>query len=165
MEYGQTGDKQTRREHFNKIAALLEIEPLLDHTITHLSGGEKKRVALARAILANPRWLLLDEPFSGLDQSLKDQILIYLRRLHQATAIPMILVSHCPDEIADLADEVFFMEKGQLTAQGTLTSRGANDSACFCHSQDPKDLQKIKNWLIKNHSLRLETYRSTIRAV
>lgn len=165
MEYGQTGDKQTRREQFDTITALLEIEPLLDRSMTHLSGGEKKRVALARAILANPRWLLLDEPFSGLDQSLKNQILVYLRRLHQATAIPMILVSHCPDEIADLADEVFFMEKGRLTTRGTLTSGGVIDSACFCHSQDPKDLQKIKNWLIKNHSLRLETYRSTIRAV
>jgi ABC-type molybdate transport system ATPase subunit len=77
----------------------------------------------------------------------------------------MILVSHCPDEIADLADEVFFMEKGQLTAQGTLNFRDVIDGACFCHSQDPKDLQKIKNWLIKNHSLRLETYRSIIRAV
>ncbi len=165
MEYGQTGDKQTRREQFDKIVTLLEISPLLDRSITHLSGGEKKRVALARAILANPRWLLLDEPFSGLDQSLKDQILVYLRRLHQATTIPMILVSHCPDEIADLADEVFFMEKGQLTARGILISTGANNSACFCHSQDPKDLQKIKYWLIKNHSLRLETYRSTIRAI
>jgi molybdate transport system ATP-binding protein len=165
MEYGQTGDKQTRREQFDTITALLEIEPLLDRSITHLSGGEKKRVALARAILANPRWLLLDEPFSGLDQSLKNQILVYLRRLHQATEIPMILVRHCPDEIADLADEFFFMEKGLFPSHGTLTSGGIIDGACFCRSQDPKDLQKIKNWLIKNHSLRLETYRSTIRAV
>jgi molybdate transport system ATP-binding protein len=165
LEYGQTGDKLTRRQQFEKIVALLEIEPLLDRSVDCLSGGEKKRVALARAILGNPRWLLLDEPFSGLDQALKDQIIMYLRRLYQAISIPMILVSHYPDEIADLADEVIFMEKGRLTAQGTLTTGKVDGSACFCRSQNPKDLQKIKNWLIKNHSMRLDVYRSYIRAI
>jgi molybdate transport system ATP-binding protein len=165
LEYGQTGDKSSRRQQFQKIVALLEIEPLLDRAVDCLSGGEKKRVALARAILGNPRWLLLDEPFSGLDQALKDQIMMYLRRLYQAISIPMILVSHYPDEIADLADEVIFMEKGHLTAQGTLTPGEADGSACFCHSQNHADLQKIKNWLIKNHSMRLDVYRNYTRAI
>jgi molybdate transport system ATP-binding protein len=165
LEYGQTGEKTARRHQFEKITAMLEIKPLLNRGVDRLSGGEKKRVALARAILGNPRWLLLDEPFSGLDQSLKDQIMMYFRRLHQAIAIPIILVSHCIDEIIDLADDVIFMEKGQLTGQGTLTAGQSHKTGCFCRSQDPKDLQKIKNWLIKNHSLRLETYRSHIRVI
>jgi molybdate transport system ATP-binding protein len=162
LEYGQTGDKVIRRQQFEKIVALLEIEPLLNRGVDHLSGGEQKRVALARAILGNPRWLLLDEPFSGLDQSLKDQIMMYLRRLHQAIAIPMILVSHSMDEIIELADEVIFMETGHLTAQGTLN---AGQTGCFCQSQSPGDLKKIKHWLIKNHSLRLDTYGSHMRAI
>ncbi len=165
LEYGQTGDKSARRQQFEKIVALLEIEPLLDRSVDCLSGGEKKRVALARAILGNPRWLLLDEPFSGLDQALKDQIMMYLRRLYQAISIPMILVSHLPDEIIDLADEVIFMEQGHLTAKGTLTTDGVNGDACFCRSQNPKDLQKIRNWLTKNHSMRLDVYRSYTRAI
>jgi molybdate transport system ATP-binding protein len=162
LEYGQTGGKVTRRQQFEKVAALLEIEPLLDRRTNGLSGGEQKRVALARAILGNPRWLLLDEPFSGLDQSLKDQIMMYLRRLHEAISVPMILVSHCIEEVIELADEVIFMEKGHLTARGTLA---ANQTGCFCQSQNPGDLQRIKHWLIKNHSLRLATYRSHSRAI
>jgi molybdate transport system ATP-binding protein len=94
LEYGQAGNKSDRKIQFEKITALLEIESLLGRGVSDLSGGEKKRVALARAILANPRWLLLDEPFSGLDQSLKDQIMMYLRRLHEAIDVPIILVSH-----------------------------------------------------------------------
>ncbi|MEJ5259489.1 MAG: ATP-binding cassette domain-containing protein [Anaerohalosphaeraceae bacterium] len=162
LEYGQTGDKRTRKQQFEKITALLEIESLLDRGVSCLSGGEKKRVALSRAILANPRWLLLDEPFNGLDQSLKDQIMMYLSRLYEATSVPMILVSHCLDEIIELADEVVFMEKGRSIAKGTLD---AGKTGCFCQSQDPSDLREIKHWLIRNHSLRLEPYRSRIRVI
>lgn len=162
LEYGQTGDKSIRKSQFEKITMLLEIESLLDRGVNHLSGGEKKRVALARAILAGPCWLLLDEPFSGLDQSLKDQIMMYLGRLYEATSVPMILVSHCLDEIVELADEVVFIEKGRSIAKGMLD---AGKTGCFCQSQDPGDLQKIKHWLIKNHSLRLEPYRNRIRVI
>jgi molybdate transport system ATP-binding protein len=157
--------KAIRRQQFEKITALLEIEPLLHRGVGHLSGGEKIRVAMARAILGNPRWLLLDEPFSGLDQALKDQIVMYLRRLHQAIAIPMVLVSHCPDEIVDLVDEVIFMEGGRQIARGILSPGGTGGSGCFCRSQNTQDLQKIKNWLMRNHSLQLDVYRKSLRVV
>jgi ABC-type molybdate transport system ATPase subunit len=147
-----------RAAEIEKIVAILEIGPLLDRSVGSLSGGERKRAALARAILNNPQWLLLDEPFSGLDEPLKDQIIMYLLRLRQAVSIPMILVSHSRDEIVDLADEVIFLENGRLAGRGKL-GFGADGSASFCQCRETEDLQNVRKWLIKNHSLRFRPYR------
>jgi molybdate transport system ATP-binding protein len=159
LAFAQAGIFDKRAAETEKIISLLEIGPLLNRAVTSLSGGEKKRVALARAILNNPRWLLLDEPFSGLDEPLKEQIIIYLLRLQQAVSIPMILVSHSRDEIVNLADEVIFLEKGLLTGRGKVTFGAIDGSASFCRSQESADLQNVKNWLMKNHSLRFRPYR------
>lgn len=155
LSYGQRGTVRIERKKRRlKIADLLEITALLDRNVTLLSGGQKQRVALGRAILTDPRLLLLDEPFTGLDAALKGQIIIYLKRLYAKTRIPMILVSHSSEEMAELADEMFFIEEGSLFAQGRFSKAQSSGSVGrFCGSGDPHDFRKIRNHLIRNHGL------------
>ena len=73
---------------------LLGLAPLLDRAPANLSGGERQRVALGRALLTQPKLLLMDEPLSSLDQDAKAEILPYLERLHRSLAVPALYVSH-----------------------------------------------------------------------
>ncbi len=102
------------------IADLLGIASLLDRRPDTLSGGERQRVAIARALLARPRLLLLDEPLAALDLARKNEILPYLERLHDELEIPVLYVSHAPDEVARLADHLVVMDRGRAVAQGPL---------------------------------------------
>jgi molybdate transport system ATP-binding protein len=104
------------------IAELLGIDHLLERTPTRLSGGERQRVAIARALLAAPRILLMDEPLAGLDHRRKLEILPYLERLHRELAIPVIYVSHAPDEVARLADHLVLLDGGKVIASGPLNT-------------------------------------------
>ena len=88
------------------IVELLGIGALLRRRVTGLSGGEMQRVAIGRALLSQPRILLLDEPLSALDMGRRDELLPYLQRVRDETALPMIYVSHLPDEVRRIADEV-----------------------------------------------------------
>lgn len=97
-----------------KVIALLEIGPLLDRRIHAISGGEKQRVALGRALLAAPRLLLLDEPLSNLDPRLKSRILPYLQAIRQELQLPILHVSHLREELDTLCDEVRYMERGEM---------------------------------------------------
>jgi molybdate transport system ATP-binding protein len=100
------------------VTEVLEIEPLLSGGIGKLSGGEKQRVALARALLSQPRLLLLDEPLASLDEKLKKRGLDLLRRIHAEFAIPMLYVSHSPEEIAAICDHVICLADGRVTECG-----------------------------------------------
>lgn len=100
------------------VAEVLEIEPLLDRGIGALSGGERQRVALARALLSSPRLLLLDEPLAALDRPLKARILPYLKRVRAEFGVPMLYVTHDPDEVLALCEEVLVLERGKLVARG-----------------------------------------------
>lgn len=99
---------------------LLGIGHLLDRRPDRLSGGERQRVAIARALAVSPRLLLMDEPLAALDLKRKREILPYLERLHDELSIPVIYVSHSPDEVARLADHIVVMEGGRALAQGPL---------------------------------------------
>lgn len=105
------------QRHFEllEIAKLLEIEHLLERKATALSGGEKQRVALGRAVLYSPSLLLLDEPLSALDERLKNQILPFFVRIKTECKIPMIYVTHSPREIEFLTDTHLIMSEGTLS--------------------------------------------------
>lgn len=100
------------------IAALLGISDLLARRPGALSGGERQRVALGRAILSNPRLLLMDEPLAALDEARKAEILPYLERLRDEIGLPILYVSHSVAEIARLATTVVLIDAGRVTATG-----------------------------------------------
>ncbi len=101
-----------------EIADLLGISALLDRRPGALSGGEKQRVAIGRAMLANPRLLLMDEPLASLDRQRRDEILPYIERLRDEARLPIVYVSHAVDEVARLADTVVMLADGRVTAVG-----------------------------------------------
>ncbi|MEX5381699.1 molybdenum ABC transporter ATP-binding protein ModC [Cronobacter muytjensii] len=105
---------------FDKLVTLLGIEPLLDRLPGTLSGGEKQRVAIGRALLTAPELLLLDEPLASLDVPRKRELLPYLQRLAREINIPMLYVSHSLEEILHLADKVLVLEQGEVKAFGSL---------------------------------------------
>jgi molybdate transport system ATP-binding protein len=105
---------------FDAIVSLLGIEKLLDRKPRDLSGGERQRTALGRALLSDPRLLLLDEPLASLDQNRRAEILPYLERLRDEAGIPMLYVSHSIDEVARLADEMVVIDQGRVVAQGSV---------------------------------------------
>lgn len=109
-----------RRFALSEVADLLGIVHLLERRPDQLSGGERQRVAIARALLAAPQILLMDEPLAALDLKRKLEILPYLERLHHELAIPLIYVSHAPDEVARLADHLVLLDHGKAIASGPL---------------------------------------------
>jgi molybdate transport system ATP-binding protein len=122
LQYGQSRVAQAqRRVDFDHVTRLLGIDHLLDRMPQGLSGGERQRVAIARALLASPRLLLMDEPLAALDVKRKQEILPYLERLHAELDIPVLYVSHAPDEVARLADHIVVMDSGRAVAVGPLT--------------------------------------------
>lgn len=121
MAFGQSrAPLADRRFALNEVAELLGITPLLERSPEQLSGGERQRVAIARALLSAPKILLMDEPLAALDLKRKLEILPYLERLHDELSIPVIYVSHAPDEVARLADHLVLLEQGQVLASGPL---------------------------------------------
>lgn len=110
-----------RRFELGPVAAMLGIEALLERKPASLSGGERQRVAIARALLSSPRLLLMDEPLAALDLKRKQEILPYLERMHDELSIPIIYVSHAPDEVARLADHLVLLNAGRVVASGPLT--------------------------------------------
>jgi molybdate transport system ATP-binding protein len=102
---------------------LLGLGPLLARSTANLSGGERQRVALGRALLSQPRLLLMDEPLSSLDAGSKAEILPYLERLHRTLAIPALYISHDAGEIARLADRVLLMRDGQVLPSGPAATQ------------------------------------------
>lgn len=108
-------------EQGRPVLEILEIQELLSRTTDGLSGGERQRVALARALMARPRILLLDEPLAALDVAFRDRILPYLDRVREELKIPMIYVSHVPDEISRIADWVIRLDAGQVVGSSVPT--------------------------------------------
>ena len=121
MEYGQKRAAQrVGQRALPEVAELLGIAHLLERSPGQLSGGERQRVAIARALLAAPEILLMDEPLAALDWKRKLEILPYLERLHSELSIPVIYVSHSPDEVARLADHLVLLDQGRVVASGAL---------------------------------------------
>src|SRR4051812_33679691 len=107
---------------FDEVIELLGLKTLLDRSPQNLSGGERQRVAIGRALLSQPKLLLMDEPLSALDRLTKDEILPFLDRLHEQLSLPVIYVSHDMTEVERLADHLVLMEAGRVIASGPLTA-------------------------------------------
>ncbi len=121
LEYGMKRvPAAQRRVDLDRVLDLLGIGHLLERKPDRLSGGERQRIAIGRALLTSPRVLLMDEPLSALDLARKQEILPYLERLHDELEIPILYVSHAPDEVARLADHLVALEQGRVVATGPL---------------------------------------------
>jgi molybdate transport system ATP-binding protein len=108
-------------ERLDQVIELLGIAHCLGRRPTTLSGGEQRRVAIGRALLAQPRLLILDEPLTGVDAQRKSEILPYLERLRDELETPMLLISHALDDVVRLADNLVLLEAGNVVATGPLT--------------------------------------------
>jgi molybdate transport system ATP-binding protein len=121
LRYGLRRTLGASQGSLDQAIELLGIAHLLERKPDRLSGGERSRVGMARALAIKPRLLLMDEPLAALDLKRKQEILPYLERLHRELDIPVIYVSHAPDEVARLADHLVVMDAGRAVATGSLT--------------------------------------------
>lgn len=111
--YGVKQDDSKSQELYEKLMGLLRIEHLTTRFIDRLSGGEKQRIALARALMAEPAILLLDEPLSALDSDTRMELQAELKKIQQIWNIPFVLVTHDLSEAKALGDQFLFLEKGR----------------------------------------------------
>ncbi len=111
--------KRKQKDRLDEMVDLFTLGPLLDRRPANLSGGEKQRVGLARAIAPRPRLLLCDEPISAIDQEGRATLVAHLRRVQQAERIPVLFVTHSTNEAMALGDHVFVLDRGRIVAQGT----------------------------------------------
>lgn len=121
---------------FDQVVDLLGLAGLLDRAPATLSGGERQRVAIGRALLSDPRLLLMDEPLSALDRDAKGEILPFLERLHDRLALPVLYVSHDMGEVERLADRVVLMEEGRVVASGPLDALQADPALPLAGARD-----------------------------
>ena len=121
LEYGlQRVPANKRKVAMEQAVELLGIGSLLQRRSDQLSGGERQRVAIARALVVSPGLLLMDEPLSALDQQRKQEIMPYLESLYAELEIPILYVSHVPDEVARLADQLILMQQGRILDSGAI---------------------------------------------
>jgi molybdate transport system ATP-binding protein len=110
---------ENRNIDFDSLVDVLKIRHLLKRGVNHLSGGEKRRVAIGRAVLSNPRLLLLDEPLSGLDENLKFEIIPYLNNVCEKFAVPFLFISHSMMEMRLMTEKVVVLHQGQAVEETT----------------------------------------------
>jgi len=121
VRLGLTGGKLSREEstgQAREALVLCDIERLANRRPGEISGGEQQRVALARAVAVRPAFLLLDEPFSGLDLGTKDRLLDRVRRLSDDERFTVMLVTHDPLEAIGLCEHAMVLEEGRLVESG-----------------------------------------------
>ena len=131
LGYGRWFAPKSDGVPFDRVVALLDIEPLLHRRPGTLSGGERQRVAIGRALLANPQILLLDEPLAALDEARKAEILPYIEHLRDATDIPILYVSHSVSEVARLASAVVLLDAGRILRAGSVAEVFSDPNTAF----------------------------------
>ncbi|MGH9563641.1 MAG: TOBE domain-containing protein, partial [Terracidiphilus sp.] len=126
LRYGERRAPVHRYVSLDTVTGLLDLGSLMDRRTHRLSGGERQRVAIGRALLSQPRLLLLDEPLASLDAARREEVLPYLETLRDQLALPMVYVSHDFDEVLRLATHVVLMESGRSIAQGAVADMSLN---------------------------------------
>nr|WP_267879400.1 ABC transporter ATP-binding protein [Sneathiella glossodoripedis] len=126
--------KQERREIARSLLEQMGLARYMDHYPHMLSGGEQQRVALARALAPNPRLLLMDEPFSGLDTVLRDQVRDETFRLLKKTGTTVLLVTHDPEEAMRMADRIVLMKDGNIVQSGSPAELYSHPADAFVAS-------------------------------
>jgi molybdate transport system ATP-binding protein len=121
---------------FDEVVELLGITSLLDRSPAKLSGGERQRVAIGRALLSQPKLLLMDEPLSALDRATKDEILPFLERLRDRLSLPIIYITHSIAEVERLADQIVLIEKGRVIGAGPLEDLQSDPSLPLAVARD-----------------------------
>ena len=121
LRYGMRRASGVQRIDFDHVVGVLDIGHLLRRGVRDLSGGERQRVALGRALLSQPELLLLDEPLAALDGGRKAEVLAYIKRLKADFALPMLYVTHSPDEVHAVADHVVMLDHGRVVTTGPST--------------------------------------------
>ncbi|MGB5082891.1 MAG: molybdenum ABC transporter ATP-binding protein [Burkholderiales bacterium] len=120
LRYGGLFSAAARRsDNFERVVDLLGLRELLDRRPGNLSGGEKQRVAIGRALLSDPQLLLLDEPLASLDAHRRNEILQYIELMRDEVGIPILYVSHAVEEVVRVADAVVLMSAGEVVKVGT----------------------------------------------
>lgn len=120
LRYGERRARGRRAIGFDEVVQLLGLAALLGRRPNQLSGGERQRVALGRALLSQPRLLLLDEPLASLDLARRQEVLPYLEALRERLRIPIVYVSHQFEEVLRLATYLVLLEAGQVVAHGSV---------------------------------------------
>ncbi|SFM87625.1 molybdate transport system ATP-binding protein [Izhakiella capsodis] len=144
------GSHKRQRDQYDALVTLLGIAPLLDRFPHSLSGGEKQRVAIGRALLSTPNILLMDEPLASLDLPRKRELLPWLQRLVRQVDIPLLYVSHSLDEILQLADNVLVLDAGEVKAFGPL-EKVWNSSAMRCWLPRAEQSSILRVQVLKQH--------------
>jgi len=121
---------------FDEAVDLLGLGRLMERATHNLSGGERQRVAVGRALLSQPRLLLMDEPLSALDRQTRDEILPFLERLHDTLEIPAVYVTHDISEVERLADHLVLMRSGRVEAAGPLGDIQADTALPLARQRD-----------------------------
>jgi molybdate transport system ATP-binding protein len=121
LVYGMKLTPHSKRfVQFDQVVEMLGIESLLDRRPAKLSGGEKQRVAIGRALLASPSLLLMDEPLASLDNSRKAEVLPFIAGICRKFKLPILYVSHSPNEVISLADNLVLIDSGKVIASGHI---------------------------------------------
>ena len=141
LEYGwrRTAPAQ-RRGTPGEIATLLDMNHLLGRQTGQLSGGERQKVALARALLSAPKLLLMDEALSSLDSVSKQAIVPLLKRIQKQFTLPILYITHALDEVMQLADDIILLERGKIRAQGALPTISTRLDLDLAHQDDAESL-------------------------
>jgi molybdate transport system ATP-binding protein len=120
VQFGRKRSHAKTHSDLDVLIDLLGIAPLLNRKPQSLSGGERQRVGIARALAVNPQLLLMDEPLAALDLPRKQEILPYLERLQRELKLPVLYVTHSPDEVVRLAHHIVVVDAGRVVASGSV---------------------------------------------
>ena len=180
LAYSQKRSQQENSpEFFQTLIQTLQITHLLNRETVSLSGGEKQRIAIARALLNKPQLLLMDEPLSALDDLSRQSILQYLITLKSLLNIPIIYVSHSLTEISQIADQLLCLKQGEITRQGNaldliheIQAQGLKEStaavfsvvnAHYSHTEDTISIVNVNNTLLSLHAIEQADKTSAFR--